>query len=169
MSPPAARVGDFHGCPMMSGIVPHVGGPIAAPGCPTVLIGGIPAARVGDMAVCAEAPDTIVRGAPTVIIGGAPAARIGHQTAHGGVIIAGDPSVLIGDGSGPPRGIRPGAALSAAAQAVNPTGSVVNCGNIIDAVVVRLRGTDPDATAPAQGDGSFRDIERRFGTKFQWG
>ena len=94
--PPAARVTDMHVCPMVTGIVPHVGGPISGPGCPTVLIGGLPAARATDMAVCVGPPDTLVPGSPTVLIGGMPAARMGDSTGHGGVIILGCPTVLIG-------------------------------------------------------------------------
>ncbi|MCA9975273.1 MAG: PAAR domain-containing protein [Chloroflexota bacterium] len=97
MSKPAARVGDMHTCPMVNpGPVPHVGGPILPPGAITVLIGGVPAACVGDMATCTGPPDTIVMGSTTVLIGGKPAARMGDQTAHGGVIVAGYPMVLIG-------------------------------------------------------------------------
>ena len=94
--PPAARLGDPHVCPMVTGIVPHVGGPILPPCCPTVLIGGMPAARVGDMAVCAGGPDVIALGSFTVMIGGQPAARMGDMTAHGGVIVMGLPTVMIG-------------------------------------------------------------------------
>lgn len=95
--PSAARVGDMHTCPMVNpGGVPHVGGPILPPGCPTVLIGGMPAARVGDMATCTGPPDSIVKGSSTVMIGGMPAARMGDTTAHGGSIIIGCPTVLIG-------------------------------------------------------------------------
>jgi uncharacterized Zn-binding protein involved in type VI secretion len=94
--PPAARITDMHVCPMVTGVVPHVGGPILPPCCPTVLIGGIPAARVGDTLVCAGGPDVIAVGSPTVTIGGAPAARIGDITVHGGVITTGFPTVLIG-------------------------------------------------------------------------
>ncbi len=97
MSKPAARVGDMHTCPMSDGPKPHVGGPILPPGQPNVLIGGLPAARVGDMATCVSpAPDVIAIGSATVLIGGLPAARMGDQTAHGGVITVGFPSVLIG-------------------------------------------------------------------------
>ncbi len=96
MGMPAARITDMHTCPMVTVVVPHVGGPIAAPCCPTVLIGKLLAARVGDTAVCAGPPDTIVQGSPTVLIGGQMAARIGDKTAHGGVIVAGLPTVLIG-------------------------------------------------------------------------
>ncbi len=92
----AARITDMHVCPMVTGIVPHVGGPILPPGCPTVTIGGIPAARVGDMATCVGPPDTIVMGSATVTIGGMPAARMGDSTAHGGTIVLGCPTVLIG-------------------------------------------------------------------------
>ncbi|WP_245879436.1 PAAR domain-containing protein [Xanthomonas pisi] len=81
---------------MVTGVVPHVGGPIIGPGAPTVLIGGLPAARIGDSAVCVGPPDSIVAGAPTVIISGQPAARLGDSTAHGGVITLGCFTVLIG-------------------------------------------------------------------------
>ncbi|MBB4128585.1 putative Zn-binding protein involved in type VI secretion [Xanthomonas translucens] len=93
---PAARLTDLHVCPMVTGVVPHVGGPIAAPGAPTVLIGGLPAARIGDTAVCVGPPDSIVSGAPTVLIAGMPAARLGDSTAHGGAIVLGCFTVLIG-------------------------------------------------------------------------
>jgi uncharacterized Zn-binding protein involved in type VI secretion len=97
MGQPAARVGDMHTCPMVTGVVPHVGGPILPPGAPTVLIGGQPAARATDMATCTGPPDTIAKGSATVLIGGMPAARVGDSTAHGGVIIPpGCPTVLIG-------------------------------------------------------------------------
>jgi len=95
--PAAARITDFHTCPMVNpGPVPHVGGPILPPGAFTVLIGGMPAARVGDMAVCVGPSDTIAMGSATVMIGGMPAARMGDSTAHGGVIVAGCPTVMIG-------------------------------------------------------------------------
>jgi uncharacterized Zn-binding protein involved in type VI secretion len=93
--PLAARVGDMQTCPMATPL-PHVGGPILPPGCPTVLIGYLPAARVGDMAVCDGPPDVIAIGSSTVMIGGMPAARIGDATVHGGVIVAGCPTVVIG-------------------------------------------------------------------------
>ncbi len=98
MGQPAALVGDVHTCPMFDGPKPHVGGPILPPGCPTVLIGGKPAARVGDMATCVGPPDTIVPpGSPTVLIGGQSAARVTDLTAHGGTITGpGCPTVLIG-------------------------------------------------------------------------
>jgi uncharacterized Zn-binding protein involved in type VI secretion len=94
--PPAARISDMHVCPMVTGVVPHVGGPISGPGVPTVLIGGMPAATVGDMLVCTGPPDVIVKGSATVMIGGKPAARMGDMTAHGGSIILGLPTVMIG-------------------------------------------------------------------------
>lgn len=97
--PPAARLTDNHVCPMATpGIppIPHVGGPIIGPGDPTVLIGKLPAARVGDMLQCVGPPDSIVKGSSTVMIGGSPAARLGDTTAHGGSIILGDFTVLIG-------------------------------------------------------------------------
>jgi uncharacterized Zn-binding protein involved in type VI secretion len=94
--PFAARVSDMHLCPMITGVVPHVGGPVLPAGCPTVMIGGLPAARVGDMCTCTGPPDTIAAGSGTVMIGGSPAARMGDSTAHGGVIILGCPTVNIG-------------------------------------------------------------------------
>jgi len=97
--PPAARITDMHTCPMATPgtpPIPHVGGPITGPGVPTVLIGFLPAAVVSDMAVCVGPPDTIVKGSATVMIGYKPAARMGDTTVHGGVIVAGCPTVLIG-------------------------------------------------------------------------
>ncbi|MEL6452331.1 MAG: PAAR domain-containing protein [Pseudomonadota bacterium] len=97
--PPAARLTDMHTCPMQTpGVppIPHVGGPIVGPGAPTVLIGGLPAAVMGDTAVCVGPPDSIVKGSATVMIGGKPAARMGDTTAHGGAIVAGFPTVMIG-------------------------------------------------------------------------
>ncbi len=94
--PPAARLTDMHVCPMFNGPSPHVGGPVVGPGSPTVLIGGMPAAVVGDTCVCAGPPDAIVKGSATVLIGGKPAARMGDTTAHGGSIVAGAPTVMIG-------------------------------------------------------------------------
>jgi len=96
MGQPAARVTDMHVCPMVTGVVPHVGGPILPPGCPTVMIASMPAARVGDMATCTGPPDSILMGSVTVMIGGQPAARMGDMCAHGGTIVAGCPTVLIG-------------------------------------------------------------------------
>ena len=96
MGLPAARVGDSHVCALVTGVVPHVGGPILPPGCPTVLIGSMPAARATDMATCAGGPDVLVPGSVTVLIGSMPAARMGDVTAHGGSIVVGCPTVLIG-------------------------------------------------------------------------
>lgn len=98
--PPAARITDFHQCPMSTPAgpvqVPHVGGPIAGPGAVTVLIGGLAAAKVGDIAVCVGPPDSIVKGSMTVQVMGMAAARMGDKTAHGGTIMAGFPTVQIG-------------------------------------------------------------------------
>lgn len=95
MGQPAARVGDMHVCPLVTVLVPHVGGPVAL-GCFTVLIANMPAARVGDMCVCVGPPDLIAMGAFTVLIGGMPAAQMGSLTAHGGTVILGAPTVLVG-------------------------------------------------------------------------
>ncbi len=94
--PPAARISDMHICPMVTPPgVPHVGGPIAM-GAPNVLIGFIPAARIGDTCICVGPPDVIAMGSATVLIAGMPAARIGDATAHGGTIVVGLPTVMIG-------------------------------------------------------------------------
>ncbi|MDE8653722.1 PAAR domain-containing protein [Novosphingobium album (ex Liu et al. 2023)] len=94
---PAARIGDFHSCPMVNpGPVPHVGGPVMK-GQFNVLTGGSPQARVGDLCVCSGPPDSIAKGSMTVLVGGSPAARQYDPTVHGGVIVAGYPAVLIGD------------------------------------------------------------------------
>jgi len=81
---------------MTTGPVPHVGGPIVGPGVPTVLIGKMPAAVATDNCVCVGPPDTIVKGSATVMVGGKPAARLGDNTAHGGSIVLGMPTVMIG-------------------------------------------------------------------------
>lgn len=94
--PPAARITDLHACPMVTGVVPHVGGPVIGPGAPTVLIGGMPAAVVGDSCTCVGPPDTIVKGSATVMITSKPAARLGDSTAHGGSVVLGCFTVMIG-------------------------------------------------------------------------
>lgn len=96
MGQPAARVTDMHVCPMVTVLVPHVGGPILPPCCVTVLTGGLPQARVTDMATCVGPPDVIVKGSMTVFVGGLPAARMLDNTAHGGLIVMGCFTVLIG-------------------------------------------------------------------------
>ena len=94
--PPAARVTDMHVCPMVTGVVPHVGGPVLPPGAATVLINNLPAATLSTMCTCTGPPDTIIIGSATVLIGGLPAARLGDSTAHGGSIVVGSPTVMIG-------------------------------------------------------------------------
>lgn len=97
--PPAARVTDMHTCPMQTPgtpPIPHVGGPIVQPGGPTVLICNMPAACVGSTMVCVGPPDVIAKGSATVMICGVPAARMGDNAAHGGSIVAGAPTVMIG-------------------------------------------------------------------------
>jgi uncharacterized Zn-binding protein involved in type VI secretion len=126
--PPAARVTDMHVCPMVTGIVPHVGGPILPPGEPTVLICFLPAARVSDMATCVGPPDVIAMGSFTVLIGGLPAARMGDLTAHGGTIVMGAPTVEIGEagGGGAGGGGGQGSAMSAAAKDGSPFCEICN-------------------------------------------
>ncbi len=96
MGMPASRITDMHVCPMVTGTVPHVGGPIVSPGAPTVLIGNLPAATVGSSCVCVGPPDSIAMGSTTVMLSNKPAARLGDTTAHGGKIVVGCPTVLIG-------------------------------------------------------------------------
>jgi uncharacterized Zn-binding protein involved in type VI secretion len=93
----AARVGDMHVCPMINpSLNPHVGGVLMPPGVPTVLIGGQPAATLGNMGQCQGPPSTVVKGSATVMIGGKPAARMLDNMAHGGMIVKGCPTVIIG-------------------------------------------------------------------------
>ncbi|MBC9811030.1 PAAR domain-containing protein [Crocinitomicaceae bacterium CZZ-1] len=97
--PPAARITDMHICPMVTpGLppIPHVGGPVTGPGVPTVLIGKMPASVMGDLCTCTGPPDSIVKGSATVLIGGKPAARMGDTCAHGGTIVLGCFTVMIG-------------------------------------------------------------------------
>lgn len=93
--PPAARMTDMHTCPMVTGVVPHVGGPVMGTAA-TVLVGSLPAAVVGDTAICVGPTDTVAKGSATVLFAGKPAARQGDSTAHGGSIVAGLPTVMIG-------------------------------------------------------------------------
>ena len=95
MGQPAARLTDMHVCPMVTGIIPHVGGPIIGPGAPTVLIGKLPAAVMGDSAVCVGPPDSLILGSPKVLICKKPAVRMGDSCAHGGTVVLGWPTVLI--------------------------------------------------------------------------
>lgn len=94
--PPAARLTDMHVCPAVTGVVPHVGGPIAAPGGPTVMIEKLVAATVGSVCTCVGPPDSVVKGSGTVMICGKPAARMGDSCAHGGTIVKGAATVMIG-------------------------------------------------------------------------
>ena len=115
----------MHVCPMVTGVVPHVGGPILPPCEPTVLIGYLPAARITDMATCVGPPDVIIMGSPTVLIGSLMAARIGDPTAHGGVIVLGCFTVIIGEAgvpspSAPSAPLLPSVAVPAAPAAPPP-------------------------------------------------
>jgi uncharacterized Zn-binding protein involved in type VI secretion len=97
--PPAARLSDRHTCPLVTAgppPVPHVGGPLIGPGVASVLVGSLPAAVLGDNAVCVGPPDTIATGSASVLIGGKPAARVGDRTAHGGAVVMGCLTVMIG-------------------------------------------------------------------------
>lgn len=96
---PAARITDMHVCPMVTpGVppIPHVGGPVVSPGAPTVMVAMLPAATIGSMCVCVGPPDSVIKGSATVMMGSKPAARMLDNTAHGGMIVAGAPTVLVG-------------------------------------------------------------------------
>src|SRR5690554_928375 len=95
MGKPASRITDMHICPMTTGIVPHVGGPIVSPGAPTVLIGNLPAATMGSMCVCVGPPDSIAMGSTTVLLNGKLAARMGDRTVDGEMVILGCHTILI--------------------------------------------------------------------------
>ena len=118
--PPAARVTDMHVCPMVTGIVPHVGGPILPPCAPNVITGGLPQAKVGDMLTCVGPPDVIIKGSATVLVLGMPAARMFDNTAHGGMIMLGMPNVLIGDAGSGGGGGSGGAGLASVGSFANP-------------------------------------------------
>ena len=135
MSKPAARISDMHVCPMVTGVVPHVGGPVTGPGVATVLIGGMPAAVQGDMCVCTGPPDTIIMGSTGVLIGGKPAARMGDMTTHGGTIVMGAPTVLIGEsgGGGGGGGGGAGASTKKASGNANQAKDVINKKNLSNA------------------------------------
>ncbi len=94
--PPASRITDMHTCPQVTVIVPHVGGPALGPPTPTVLMGGLPSIGMGAMCVCVGPPDSVAMGAMTVLVGSKPAARMGDSTAHGGALVFGFPTIIIG-------------------------------------------------------------------------
>jgi uncharacterized Zn-binding protein involved in type VI secretion len=127
--PPAARVTDMHTCPMVTVLVPHVGGPILPPGVPTVLIDFLPAATVTNMLTCVGPPDVIVKGSAGVFINYLPAARMGDLTAHGGVIILGSPTCMIGEigspspGAGGLGGVTGGLAVAGLSNPTDPNAS----------------------------------------------
>ena len=104
---PIATQGSMHMCPMCSGLVPHVGGPISGPGAPNVLINGKPAALMGDMCVCVGPPDVVAQGNPSVLINGVPVVCQGDMTAHGGVIMSGEPNILISTSASSPVATMP--------------------------------------------------------------
>ena len=144
--PPAARVYDSHTCPMVlpgTPPLPHLGGPILPPCCPTVLTLGSPQARMSDPCVCSGGPlDTIIRGSATVMAGSIPAARLGDNTAHGGVVVVGAPTVIIGDaGAGGSGGAAAGASPSDAGQRLAIANELVEPGG---------SGTEADAALVAQ-------------------
>lgn len=116
---PAARLGDYHACPMVNSVAsPHVGGPITE-GELRVLVGNLPAARVGDQATCIGPPDAIATGNSSILIDDRPAAALGDQTVHGGMIARGEGTVLLGDVSAGAGGST-GATMRAARNEARP-------------------------------------------------
>ncbi len=117
--PMAARLGDMHTCPMQTpGVppIPHVGGPILPACSVNVITMGMPQARVGDMAMCVGPPDSILKGSASVMVNNMPAARMGDPTVHGGQIVIGAPTVIIGDAGGGGGGGGAGVASSGVYQ-----------------------------------------------------
>src|SRR5690554_19236 len=104
---PVATIGSMHVCPMVTGYIPHVGGPVSGPGMPGVTINGQPIAVMGDMCTCVGPPDTIVQGCPGVTVNGKPVATIGSMTAHGGQITVGVPGVTVGPNTPTPDAVMP--------------------------------------------------------------
>ena len=125
-----------------------------------MLIGGQPAARVTDMCTCMGPPDAIAVGSLGVLVNNLSAARMGDPTVHGGIIVNGLLTVLIGEIGNP---------VLAIAQGINPLGGVINCGFNVDSAIARLYGTNPNATSPTNMDGSFGQIGARHGTNINWG
>lgn len=104
---PVATIGSMHVCPMVTGYIPHVGGPVSGPGMPGVTVNGQPIAVMGDMCTCVGPPDTIVQGCPGVTVNGKPVATIGSMTAHGGQITVGVPGVTVGPNTPTPDAVMP--------------------------------------------------------------
>ena len=148
--PLAARVLDMHVCPMVDILKPHVGGPITGPGATTVLIEGMPAAVVGDIASCAGPPDAIAKGSPTVLFGGRPAARQTDLTSHGGSIAAGCKSVMIDEGGGGGGGGVAGADPSGAGiGASGGAGAAATAAAALQAAAVSAAAVAPSPQAHA--------------------
>lgn len=151
---PAARISDMHACPMVTPgtpPIPHVGGPVIQ-GAPNVIIGGMPASRVGDMATCVGPPDTIATGSATVLICGMPAARMGDSTTHGGVIVTGFPTVLIGDSAisgGPDSGGQSANALKGAIPKMKLPDKGKQGAGVVAAAIVGAAKSAPDLQAKA--------------------
>lgn len=171
--PPAARISDLHTCPLVTGTVPHVGGPILK-GEPTVVIGGMPAARIGDTVTCVGPTDTIIKGSPTVIIGGMPAARIGDSTMHGGVITLGHMTTIIGDsggggGGGGGAAGGPGGGEGAKAKKTDPSkdektdpaSKAIDPTSVIAAMVVASQTGTPLVAVPPE-DETAEDLRSKF-------
>jgi len=104
---PVATIGSMHVCPMVTGYIPHVGGPVTGPGMPGVLINGQPIAVMGDMCTCVGPPDTIIQGCPGVTVNGKPIATLGSMTAHGGQITVGVPGVTVSPATPTPDAVMP--------------------------------------------------------------
>lgn len=163
--PPAARVTDMHVCPMVTGVVPHVGGPIIPPCEPTVLIGALPAARITDMLTCVGPPDMIIMGSPTVLIGGLMAARIGDPTEHGGVIILGCFTVIIGEAAVPAPSA-PSAPSASSAPAVpgaaGPAAAVAPPSSAVSAVTDEERALAASAGSSPEQKAAREKVVREF-------
>lgn len=153
----AARVGDMHVCPMVTpGVppIPHVGGPIIPPCAVTVITGKKPQARQTDMCTCVGPPDTIVLGFPTVLVNKLPAARVTSQTAHGGVIVMGCPTVLIGSGGGG------GGAGGGGAGTVTVTSGMSSTSSMLSAAAAIIAPAQQAATYERAARGAVPFVQR---------
>ncbi|WP_027473203.1 PAAR domain-containing protein [Saccharicrinis fermentans] len=148
---PIATVGSMHVCPMVTGYIPHIGGPVSGPGAPNVLINGKPAALMGDMCVCVGPPDTVAQGEPTVLINGTPVATMGSMTAHGGSITVGEPTVMVGSAT-------PGAKASLPLREI-PFPTI----RIIDRVGAMMRGKSSQLREAEENQEQVREEARTRG------
>lgn len=96
MPKPAAFLGSLHVCPQVTGVVPHVGGPAMGMAV-MVMVGGPVAVNTNNISVCVGPPDKVAMASTTVMAQGKPMARMGDLCGHGGSIVLGMPTIIVGD------------------------------------------------------------------------